>query len=206
MTKSKDPADVANQQGGIDARAKSNIPCKLYTERKENSMSEALYDIISDETQDGFVIDSDAKAGWAVRKIAAKRAERDEMVSWYKAQIKKAEEDTDKSTSYLEKLLADYFRTVPHKSTKTQDSYTFPGGKLILKTQNPQFNRDEKTVIEWLEKNKMTNYVKTEKKLDWDGLKKVTDVFEGTVVTEDGEIVPGITVEYLEPKFVVEVK
>ena len=158
------------------------------------------------ENNQGFVIDSDSKAGWAVKKIAEKRAERDEMIAWYKAQIEKAEEETDNETAYLEKLLWDYFKTVPHKTTKTQDSYTFPGGKLILKTQNPEFIRDNNTVIEWLEKNKMTAFVKVEKKLDWDGLKKVTDIFDGNIVTEDGEIVPGISVESRPPKFVVEVK
>ena len=158
------------------------------------------------ENNPGFIIDSDSKAGWAVKKIAAKRAERDEMIAWYKAQIKKAEEETENETAYLEKLLRDFFATVPHKTTKTQDSYTFPGGKLILKTQNPDYKRDEKTVIEWLEQNKMTDFVKVKKELDWDGLKKVTDIFDGNIVTEDGEIVPGITVEFREPKFIVEVK
>ena len=166
-------------------------------------MSEVL---MEQERPEGFVIDSDAKAGWAVKKIAAKRAERDEMIAWYKAQIKKAEEEAENETAYLEKMLFDYFHTVPHKTTKTQDSYTFPGGKLILKTQNPDYKREDSTVIEWLKKNNMTGFVKVEEKLDWDGLKKVTDVFEGSVVTEDGEIVPGITVENREPKFIVEVK
>lgn len=163
-------------------------------------MSEAI------ERNEAFVIDSDGKAGWAVKKIAAKRAERDEMIAWYKAQIKKAEEETENETAYLEMLLRDYFATVPHKTTKTQDSYIFPGGKLVLKTQNPEYKRDEPKVIEWLKKNKMEKFVKVSETLDWDGLKRVTDIFEGTVVTEDGEIVPGITVEYREPKFVVEVK
>ena len=54
-------------------------------------MSEVM---IEQERPEGFVIDSDGKAGWAVKKIAAKRAERDEMIAWYKAQIKKAEEKT----------------------------------------------------------------------------------------------------------------
>jgi hypothetical protein len=103
------------------------------------------------------------------------------------------------------RVLAEYFATVPHKKTKTQESYKLPGGKLVLKTQNPEYKKDEATVIEWLKKNDMAKYVKVEEKLDWAGLKEVTGVFEGHIVTEDGEIVPGIDVVDREAKFVVEV-
>ena len=154
---------------------------------------------------EGFVIDSDAKALWALKKIKEAREDRDFWLSWYKQKEKEITEQTDFDTMNLERMLADYFATVPHKSTKTQESYTLPGGKLILKKQNPEYTRDDSTVIEWLKANKMPQFVKTEEKLDWAGLKAATAVFEGNVVTEDGEIIPGITVTDREAKFVVEV-
>jgi phage host-nuclease inhibitor protein Gam len=94
---------------------------------------------------------------------------------------------------------------VPHKKTKTQESYKLPGGKLVLKTQNPEYKRDDKTVIDWAKANSLTQFVKVKEELDWDGLKKATAVFEGHIVTEDGEIVPGIDVVDREAKFSVEV-
>ena len=154
---------------------------------------------------EGFVIDSDAKALWALKKIKEAREDRDFWLSWYKQKEKEITEQTDFDTMNLERMLADYFATVPHKSTKTQESYTLPGGKLILKKQNPEYTRDDSTVIEWLKTNKMPQFVKIEEKLDWAGLKAATAVFEGNVVTEDGEIIPGITVTDREAKFVVEV-
>ena len=154
---------------------------------------------------EGFVIDSDAKALWALKKIKEAREDRDFWLSWYKQKEKEITEQTDFDTMNLERMLADYFATVPHKSTKTQESYTLPGGKLILKKQNPEYTRDDSTVIEWLKANKMPQFVKIEEKLDWAGLKAATAVFEGNVVTEDGEIIPGITVTDREAKFVVEV-
>ena len=154
---------------------------------------------------DGFVIDTDAKAEWALQKIREARADRDRWVDWYKAKIEEIKEQTDFDTMNLERMLADYFATVPHKKTKTQESYKLPGGKLVLKTQNPEFVKDESAVIAWAKENKLPQYVKVEEKLAWQELKDATAIFEGHIVTEDGEIVPGVEVIDREAKFVVEV-
>ena len=157
------------------------------------------------ERDEAFVIDSDAKALWALEQIKKARADRDFWVEWYAQKTKEIKEQTDFNTMNLEARLADYFATVPHKSTKTQESYTLPGGKLILKKQNPEYKRDDKAVIEWLKKNYDGQFIKVTEALDWAGLKGKTEDFEGNIVTEDGEIIPGIEVIYREPKFVVEV-
>lgn len=153
---------------------------------------------------EGFVVDTDAKAEWALAKIREARADRDRWVQWYTDKIKEIKEQTDFDTMRLEAMLADYFGTVPHKSTKTQESYKLPSGKLVLKTQNPEYTRDDKAVIEWAREN-APQYIKTKEELDWAALKADTAVFEGHLVTEDGEIIPGIDVANREAKFVVEV-
>lgn len=153
---------------------------------------------------EGFVIDTDAKAQWALDKIREARADRDTWVKWYKEQIEKIEAQTDFNTMNLERMLAEYFATVPHKKAKTQESYPLKGGKLILKTQNPEYKRDDKTVIDWLKQNNMTNFVKAKEELDWAGLKGSTAVLDGNLVTEDGEIVPGVEVVEREAKFMVD--
>ena len=153
---------------------------------------------------DYSVIDTDEKANWAARKIKEARDRRDEFVAWYEQKIKEINEQTDAETATLEARLADYFANVPHKVTKTQESYSFPGGKLVLKRQNPEFKRDDKTIIEWARTN-APQYIKTEERLDWASLKDATGTFEGTVVTEDGEIIPGIEVVERPAKFVVDV-
>lgn len=154
---------------------------------------------------EGFSVDTDAKAEWALSKIKEARADRDRWVEWYQQKIKEIKEQTDFETMNLERMLADYFATVPHKVTKTQESYKLPGGKLVQKTQNPEYTRDDKTVIEWLKTNRLTQFVKVKEELDWSGLKAVTAEFEGKLVTEDGEIIPGVEVVSREPKFIVEV-
>lgn len=154
---------------------------------------------------EGFIIDTDAKANWALQKIREARSDRDAWVKWYEDKIAEIKAQTDFDTMNLERMLAEYFATVKHKKTKTQESYSLPGGKLILKTQNPEYKRDDKTVIEWLKKNKLTKFVKVKEELNWSDLKDATAAFEGHIVTEDGEIVPGVEVIERESKFVVEV-
>jgi phage host-nuclease inhibitor protein Gam len=154
---------------------------------------------------DGFVIDTDAKAEWALKKIREARADRDKWVAWYTDKIAEIKAQTDFDTMNLENMLAEYFATVPHKKTKTQESYKLPGGKLVLKTQNPEYNRDDARVIDWLKKNGQAQFVKVEEKLDWAALKGATAVFDGHIVTEDGEIIDGVEVINRDAKFVVEV-
>ena len=42
-------------------------------------------------------------------------------------------------------MLGEYFKTVPHKKTKTQEAYQLPSGKLILKKQEPEPTVQKKT-------------------------------------------------------------
>jgi hypothetical protein len=191
----KDPAEAGECKG--------NYIHEIIPQRQKKGnikMSELLQTV----EPEGFTIDTDAKAEWALKKIAEARADRDRWVEWYKAKIAEITEQTDFDTMNLERMLAEYFATVPHKKTKTQESYKLPGGKLVLKTQNPDYNRDDKTVIEWAKAN-APQFVKIKEELDWAGLKGATAVFEGHIVTEDGEIIPGVEVTDREPKFVVEV-
>lgn len=154
---------------------------------------------------EGFVIDSDAKAGWALDKIREARADRDRWVKWYQDKIEEITAQTDFDTMNLERMLAEYFASVPHKKTKTQESYSLPGGKLVMKTQNPEYKRDDKTVIDWLKKNNGGEFIKVKEELAWADLKAKTAAFEGHIVTEDGEIIPGIEVIERPEKFIVEV-
>ena len=165
---------------------------------------------------DGFVIDTDAKAEWALAKIRAARSERDRMIEWYKAKINEITEQTEAETAYLEGMLSGYFRMTEqaHKRTKTQETYSLPSGKLILKKQNPEYKRDDKKAVAWLKENGFPQFVKIKEELDWSSLKDASEAVNGQIVcgekiTEDGEIIPlivdGINVVEREEKFVVEV-
>lgn len=162
-----------------------------------------------------WVCDSDGKAKWICERIREVNENCESMVAWYQAQIKKAKDAAEFEKQKWESYLAAYFDTVPHKKASKSESYSFPGGKLVLKRQEPEYKRDEKTVIEWLKQNGGTEFVKTKEELAWSDLKgAASGVVDGKIVlreevTEDGEIiqitVPGIDVVERPDKFVVEV-
>ena len=108
---------------------------------------------------------------------------------------------------YFAALLADYFETVPHKATKTQESYSLPSCKLVLKAQQPEFNRDEAVLCDYLDKKGRDDLVKITRRADWAALKKTLKVMEdGTCVDADGEVVEGVQAFSRQPEFKVEMK
>lgn len=165
----------------------------LQTEEKEN---------------EGFRVENDQQAEWCLRKIREAKAEKERWLEHYKAASKKAEEDAERTIAFFSGKLEEYFYQVPHKDTKTQSSYTLPGGKLVRKAQLPKFSTDYAELIPWLKDNFMFDYVKEEtvESVNWAELKKtVTVTPDGLhVMNEDGEIIPGVTVEQRPDVFVVQ--
>ena len=74
---------------------------------------------------------------------------------------------------------------------------------MVRKLQQAEYKRDDKTIIAWLKEKFGGRFVKTTESVDWAGLKDATGVFEGAIVTEDGEIVPGVEVIERPAKFEV---
>lgn len=175
-----------------------------------NIIDEAIDDRSSPE--EGFVIDNDSKAEWAIKKIAEERAETQRyvdtcqsMVTEYQEKIRKAQESGKNKTAFLESQLNTYFQGVKRKITKTQETYKLPAGTLRLKYQSPEFVRDETQLINWLKNNSMNNLIKVEEKPNWAELKKSVKVSGETVVTEDGQIVEGVKAVERPPVFEVDV-
>ena len=154
-----------------------------------------------------FTVDNDQKAEWAARKIREARQDTQKWTEYYERQlsaIRRANEDTE---AYFAALLADYFDTVPHKATKTQESYSLPSCKLVLKAQQPEFNRDEAVLCDYLDKKGWDDLVKITRRVDWAALKKMLKVMEdGTCVDADGEVVEGVQAFSRQPEFKIEMK
>jgi len=80
-----------------------------------------------------FIIDSDSKAEWAIKKIQIERLECARMESVcktmimdYERQIQKSKEQLDTNTSFLLFHLQRYMNTVKPKESKTALSYKLP--------------------------------------------------------------------------------
>lgn len=167
-------------------------------------MSEAIFEQV--EEQPKFFVDNDQKAEWCLQKIREAQADKDRWKAFYAEQYKAVEESADATIHNMEEMLAEYFGMVPHKQTATQEYYKLPSGKLVLKKQEPKYERNDDEIIDWLKKNDCRGFIKVEESLDWAGLKKKVAVVGENMATEDGEIIPGIKVIQREPIFKVEDK
>lgn len=156
---------------------------------------------------DPFRVTDDKSAEWCIRKIREARAEKQRWAEYYREQQRKIDQEADGTISYFEALLADYFDSVPHKRTKTQESYQLPGGKLVRKQQAPEYQRDDAALLPWLKQNAPA-LVKVTESADWAALKKQLVIAPDgeTVATEDGEIVPGVKAIQRPEVFRVEMK
>ena len=106
----------------------------------------------------------------------------------------------DNNTARLEA----YFDTLPHKKTKTQESYALPSGKLVRKHRDPEFTRDDDELLSWLHDNNGEKFIKVKETPDWAGLKKTLTVLGETVADENGEIIPCIKATERPDEFKVE--
>ena len=165
--------------------------------------------LIGDE-HDGFHVTDDKAAEWCMKKIKEAEADRAMWKAHYEAQMQKVNDSADSAVAYFTAKLEEYFATVPHKGTKTQESYSLPGGKLVQKKQQPEYKTDDVELLQWLKDNFMYDFIKTKtvESADWAALKKlVTITPDGAhVATDDGEIVPGVTVTQRPDVFKVEME
>lgn len=164
------------------------------------------------EDERKFAVTDDQSAEWCLDQIRAAKAEKEKWTDFYMKALKKICDREDFRIQYMEKLLKPYFYSVPHKQTKTQSSYQLPGGKLVMKAQEPAYERDDEQLLAWLHESRREEFVKVKESVDWSGLKKSLEGAEGLaidngqVITPDGEIVPGITAVERPNIFKVEVK
>lgn len=165
-----------------------------------------MSELLEDRKDDWFRVTDDGTAEWCMQKIREAEADRAKWKAHYEAQMEKVNEAADSAVSYFTDKLEEYFATVPHKAAKASESYALPSGKLIRKKQQPEYKRDDAELVPWLEKNFMGQLVKIEKSADWAGLKKVVNVTQDGlhVATDEGEIVPGVTVTPRPDVFKVE--
>ena len=157
---------------------------------------------------DRFIVRDDRDAEWCLKNIHEAQQDKERWKKHYEQQLEKVNAEADNRIAYFTARLEEYFATVPHKATKTQESYTLPGGKLIRKKQQPKFETDDEALVPWLEENFMGQLVKVRKEADWAGLKKVVNITpDGEhIMTDDGEIIPGVTVTQRPDMFKVEME
>ena len=157
--------------------------------------------------QDVPVLD-DLDAEYLMGRIRDATRQYEKMEAWYARQLEKAKQVRDKTVTWAEANLRAYFDSLEtKKKTKTQISYELPSGKLVLKHQEPKYETDDEALVPWL-KTMWPELVKVKESSDWANLKKQLTISPDgkSMITPDGEVVPGVTVTQREDKFTVTVK
>jgi ABC-type Zn uptake system ZnuABC Zn-binding protein ZnuA len=150
-------------------------------------------------------IDNDNQAEEIVQAIKEAEDEKNRLIDICKAQIDKYNQKIEQYKMELENetkdattMLGEYCRNKANHSTKTLVSYKLPSGKLQWKMQNPKIVKDEKKLLEWIDKN-ASDFVKFERKPNWELLKRALTESGNhyEYVNPDGEIIPvdGVTLE-----------
>jgi len=150
------------------------------------------------------------QANWAVRKIARIETARQECRALVEQEmaklntwLKSEEEDYDQERSFFEHLLREYMDEQRQQDSKLK-TIKLPNGKIGLRKQQPEFQRDNDKLLAWLKKNRQ-DLVKVKEEPDWAGLKAVAAVLGNTMADpETGEVIEGVTVVHRPDKLHVE--
>lgn len=149
-------------------------------------------------------VEGDVEADRLIREIREAQETKAFWKSYYQEKQKEVNDSCDLIIEQNTERLRNYFETVPHKKTATQEKYPLPSGKLVMKDQEPDYKRDDEAVIKFLKANGGEKFVKVEEKLDWNGLKKTLSILGETAADENGKPIPGITVIERDRVFTIE--
>ena len=158
---------------------------------------------------ENLIVFNDVEAEEKICEIRDTCAERDRIIEacWariesYKRIIQTEADKAAQKIAWLENGLQCYFNSVEHQSTKTQETYRLPTGKLKMKYAFERMVPDEEALIA-----SYPAFVEHKPSLKWGELKKQLAIVDSKVVdTETGEIVQGVTLDAVPSKFIVEVE
>ena len=169
-----------------------------------------------EELQEVAVLD-DASAEMILRQLKQAEDQYDRMKAWYDHQTAKLKEIRDRTRAWAETCLRPYFDMVPTTGKKIL-TYEMPGGTMKLAKQDPEYKINDEELVPWLKENKMDWFIQIKEEARWGDLKealkdekkkiRTADAGDGTlaVITEDGEIIPGIKAIPREDKFTIKAK
>lgn len=130
----------------------------------------------------------------------------DEQIARITEKVEAAKRRMENGTAYLTSCLADFFRTVPHKATKTTEKYRLLSGTLTLKKGGVKTVQDDEKLVAWLKANGYGDLVKVEESAKWGELKKrLSFTGEIAAIADTGEIVEGVTAYTAPDTFSVDV-
>lgn len=161
------------------------------------------------EIKEKWSIQSDSDAEWLIAQVKEELKETDrfknslqEQIALLQEKLKKVKTEEQERLDRRNNHLIDYFESIDDSykiKQKTQEKYRLPSGEIIKKIPGPAFKRDGKKLLNWLKETGKEDYIEIKEQAMWNELKAITKVVGDTVVTEDGEIVEGVELEFRPP-------
>lgn len=144
---------------------------------------------------EGFRIENDQQAEWAMRKIIEAKAEVERWERFYTEKLMAVVQREQDTINYMTSLLMRYFDTQERRVTKSGiEKYSLPSGTLERRPAGIKYESNEEELLAWCEKN-LPDAIKTTRKASWSAVKDY--------IKETGEIPGGVTVGETEPSFTV---
>ena len=148
---------------------------------------------------ENFKITDDKSADWALKKIKDAEDERDRLIN---LAIEEVNNHCENDTKFLKSLLAEYFMQVPHKETKTQETYKLLSGSLVMKKASQKIIKDDEKLIDYFKANELNEFIKVKETPDWAGYKQHVEISGDNVIdAETGEIIEALSIEEVPASF-----
>ena len=151
-----------------------------------------------EETQ-GWIIDDDVNAGWALRQYRLLDAELErkknlvkEEVDRLKSWLDREQEKIEKKQAFLSQSLSGYLYQLRRDDPKAKIDTPF--GTVTTRKTPAKWTYDDETVIKFLHDAEMDEFIRVKEEVEKTPLKKALKVVDGKAYTEAGEEVEGITV------------
>ena len=169
------------------------------------------------EKNERFTVTDEASAEWCMEKLAEKAAERQVVESQYEKMIARYEkwrtdslEKLEADECYLQQLLRPWVEN--QLDGKKASSIKLPSGRIGFHAGPRQYtiggekaSATNKVLLAFAKESK-PDLVEVKETVKWAEMKKMLKpIDDGRVVTDDGEIVPDMTVEDGEKRFYCEV-
>lgn len=180
------------------------------------TMLEEMEELEEQETQQVFAVTDLETAAEAQRRIAYFEERKQEInsiiekqIAPFLAKIEKIQEWGKQAKVEFEEKQAHYATHLEHylreeiakqleNGKKPKKTIKLPYGKISLKSQQPEFIRNEEELLPYA---KGAGYAKIQWLVDWAELKKACQVVNGKLVDGNGEFVPGIEIIERDAKF-----
>ena len=207
---------IAEQLEPADARSEETLePAPAATlDMLEGLDMDAFWHGDETDAPPRWKITDDGCADWALRKIADERAELARIEKLASEEIERIEEKLaaaqrrcENGTRFLTDRLAEYFETVPHKSTKTRATYRLLHGSLVMKLGGQKMKQNDEALLEFLKASGRDDMIQITERPRWGEYKKRLQIQGDSVVDkETGEIVEGVEIVTDPDVFAVQVE